>query len=96
MFLYIVFVTLETGFVAPVLNRKIFPFLYVAEPVIVVRKTVTVDAEIVRNQELPGEQNQSYKGCKTCRFTFTSPCTTWHLKGYFDFDDVCLTCYWIA
>jgi hypothetical protein len=49
MFLYIAFVTLETRLVTPVLNRKVFPFLYVAEPVIIVGKTVTVDAEIVRN-----------------------------------------------
>jgi hypothetical protein len=68
MFLYFVFVALETGFVAPVLNRKIFPFLDIAEPVIVVGKTVTVDAEIVRNQELSGEQDQAYHcNCKPQR-----------------------------
>ena len=59
MFLYIVFVTLETGLIALILDRKIFPFLHVPEPMIVVGKTVTVDAEIVRNQELPGKQDQS-------------------------------------
>ena len=57
MFLYPVFVTLETGLIALILDRKIFPFLDVAEPMIVVRKTVTVNTEVVRNQELPGEQN---------------------------------------
>jgi len=57
VFLYPVFVTLETGLIALILDRKIFPFLDVAEPMIVVRKTVTVDTEVVRNQELPGEQN---------------------------------------
>ena len=61
MLLYIAFVTLETRLITPVLYRKVFPFLYVAEPVIVVRKTVTVDAEVIRDQELPGEKNQSYQ-----------------------------------
>jgi hypothetical protein len=51
--------TLETRLIALILDRKIFPFLNVAEPVVVVRKTITVDTEIVRNQELPGKQNQS-------------------------------------
>ena len=49
MFFYIVFVTLKTGLIALILDWKIFPFLDVAKPVVVVRKTVTVDAEIVRN-----------------------------------------------
>jgi hypothetical protein len=59
MFLYIVLMTLETRLIALILDWKIFPFLDVAEPVVVVRKTITVDTEIVRNQELPGKQNQS-------------------------------------
>jgi hypothetical protein len=54
MFFYIVFVTLETGFVALILDRKILPFLDVAEPIVVVGKTVAMDTEIVRYHELPG------------------------------------------
>ena len=57
MFLYIVLMTLETRLIALILDWKIFPFLDVAEPMIVVRETITVDTEVVRNQELPGEQN---------------------------------------
>jgi len=43
---------------ALVLDRKIFPFVDIAQAIIVVGKGVTVNAEILRYHEVPGNHNQ--------------------------------------
>ena len=68
MLLEIVFMTFDAEVIAPVFHRKVLPFLDIAKPVVGVGKTVAMDAEVVRNQELPGEQDQSYQcDCKPQR-----------------------------
>jgi hypothetical protein len=61
MFLDIVFMTLATRLCTSVLDGKVFPFLDIAEPMVIVGKTISMNAEIVRDHKGPGEKNQSYQ-----------------------------------
>jgi hypothetical protein len=53
----IVFMTLATRLRTPVLDGEVFPFLDVAESMVIIGKTISMNAEVVRNHKGPGEKN---------------------------------------
>jgi hypothetical protein len=57
----IVLVTLRAGIPPLVLDREFLPFVDIRQSVVVVRKAVAVDTEIVRYHKLSCQKNQSDK-----------------------------------
>jgi len=59
--LQVFLVTLQARFPTLVLDRKILPVLNIAEAIKVVSEAVAMDAEIIRNHKLPGDENCRYE-----------------------------------
>ncbi len=58
---HIICVALGAIFLALVLDRKILPFLDIPETVIVIGKAFAVYAEVLGNEEVPGDEDEPHK-----------------------------------
>ena len=56
---HVFFMTFNTGLSSPVLNGKVFPFLYVAQAMIAIGEVPAVNSEVIGNQELSGHKDQT-------------------------------------
>jgi hypothetical protein len=90
MFLYIVLMTLETRLIALILDWKIFPFLDVAEPVVVVRKTINRPEPGIawQTKSVRPVRLQATMGARHAASLSPVPVPLGTRKVNFDFDDV--------